>query len=110
MESGLGPGGTFIWGCFGGLLAFLFMFALPWLISLWRAAGEPELPGSARISVFLGIFVIVIVLGGGVALAIGDAKEVKHAIAYGMGWQTFIRGLTSAGEEYLGSSGDDLGG
>jgi len=87
---------TFEWGCVGDAVAFGLVFALPELRKLWAAnTGFPPLN---RLAVALAIGVTFIALGGAAAVLVGDAKEAKHAIAYGLGFEStlggFIKGAT----------------
>lgn len=80
---------SFAWGCLGGFIAFLVVFALPEV--------RKALAGGATLNVTLVGLVLVVVLGamfvslGGLAaMFIGDATSYKHAMAYGLSFEAIF--------------------
>ena len=82
---------TFLWGCAGGGAAYLLVFAMPELRRLWNT-GAP-MPPISRVVVALMLAAVFITLGGVAAVIVGDAKEAKHAIAYGLGFEALLGGV-----------------
>ena len=81
---------TFVWGVAGSFVAYLAVFVLPELRSLLEQ--EKSDVGSLRVTVFVAIMLAMIIGGGLLAVAIGDASEPKHAFFYGAGWEGFLKG------------------
>lgn len=82
---------TFLWGCVGGGAAYLLVFALPELRKLWNVG--PPFPTAGRIVVAILLATVYVMLGGVAAVIVGDAVEVKHAIAYGLGFEALLGGV-----------------
>ena len=82
---------TFLWGCAGGGAAYLLVFALPELRNLWNQ--QIPFPSMGRVIVALLLAAVFITLGGVAAVVIGDAREAKHAIAYGIGFEAILGGV-----------------
>lgn len=93
----MGPLDTFIWGSIGGLIAYLFVFLLPWAMALWRSSATLQFSGS-RFFLALLIAVVFVGLGGAAAFLIGDAPQPKHAMAYGMGFEGILGGVIGSAE------------
>jgi hypothetical protein len=49
-----------------------------------------------RVLGLAGMFVLYVLLAGGLAVAVGGAREPRNAIFYGMGWEAVAKGITSA--------------
>jgi len=84
---------TFLWGGVGAGISYLAIFILP---ELRRLLENDEPISKRRITLFVCILAVMVVGGGGLATVIGDALLPKHAAFYGAGWQTLIKGSSSA--------------
>jgi hypothetical protein len=86
---------TFLWGAVGGAAGYALVFLLPWLTAV--AKGEVSLDFSwTRLLGVIGLFFVYISLGGVAALLVGEASEIKHAIAYGLGFEGVLKGAAEA--------------
>lgn len=78
---------TFLWGLGGAALGYIALNILPILTA--------EIEGKeVRVQwgwLFAALFIYVLV-GGLLAVVIGDATSPKHAAFYGMGWNTIVKG------------------
>lgn len=75
-------------------MALLVTQLLPWGISLAKGREfHPTWPRSLGALVVLLIFLLA---GGVVALLVGGATTPKHALAYGLAWQSLFGGLLQA--------------
>lgn len=83
---------TFVWGSFGGLVAYLLVFVMPELRSMLQTG----VGGVNRVQLVAFVLLLVLypLLGGGLALLVGGATEPKHAIAYGAAWESALKGLS----------------
>jgi hypothetical protein len=81
---------TFGWGCVGGTIAFVAIFALPEVRAAWK---EKDFNFSLRGAlVVVGLLALQAALGGAVAVLVGDATLAKQAIAYGVGAEGIVGG------------------
>lgn len=80
-----------MYGALGAVCALFLAQVLPWGFNLVRGREfRPTWPGS------LGALIVLVgfILGGGViALMVGGATTPKHAVAYGLAWQSLFGGL-----------------
>ncbi len=77
-------------------MAFLGVFLLPWLNAGWEVDKTISF-SKERFLLVLALMLVFWFMGGGVALFIGGATEIKHAIAYGLGWQATMSGVGEGG-------------
>ena len=83
----------FLYGCVGGTITFLIAFALPELRAASQA-NDLHPPGVLKALVILGYALVLIALGGGAAVLLGDATSAKQAVVYGMGAEGILNGLS----------------
>jgi len=88
---GLSVGATIAYGAIGAIVAFILVQVLPWGQALLR--GQQFSPTWPKTLGAVVVLVGFIVGGGFVALVVGGATEPRHAIAYGLAWQSIIGGL-----------------
>jgi heme A synthase len=82
----------FFYGCLGGAVAFTVIMLIPELRATWRQKSFGDWTRAAVFTItFLGI--LQILLGGAVALWLGDASTVKQAVSYGIAAETLVGGL-----------------
>jgi hypothetical protein len=87
----LAPLLVFLWGCVGGLLAYIVLFALPELLRAYYTTKTRKTPVTKLvIAGLIGLFFIA--LGGGTALLLGDVNGPQEAIAYGLAGEGLIAG------------------
>ncbi|GAB3083922.1 hypothetical protein GCM10027080_37110 [Pedococcus soli] len=87
----LAPPLVFLWGCLGGLLAYIVLFALPELLRAYYTTKANKTPlRKVVIAGLIGLFFIA--LGGGTALLLGDVNGAQEAIAYGLAGEGLIAG------------------
>ena len=81
---------TFVWGVVGGGMAYVAAFVLPQLPALMeKGIGWP---GWRILASYVVAAFVFTAMGGGVALWIGGATQYKHAIAYGLAWESLLKG------------------
>lgn len=85
---------TFFWGVVGGLAAYIAVFVLPNLRQVLDSGVNHV--NRVRLIGFLLVAIVYPMMGGIVALAIGDAMHEKHAIAYGVAWESILKAGTVA--------------
>jgi len=83
---------TVLWGSVGGFVAWIVVFALPELQAIW-VGGEDVHITLGRVLVAFLIAAGWVALGGVAAFLVGDATEVKHALAYGIAAEGIVGGL-----------------
>lgn len=81
-----------LYGCLGGAVAYLAIFAFPELKSGQFSKDNFDLNRRAVVRLLL-IFVFYASLGGFAAWFAGDATVPKQAVAYGIGGETVVIGL-----------------
>lgn len=83
---------SIVYGCLGGVVAYLAIFAFPELKSGRFSKDNFDLSRRAVIRLSL-IFIFYVGLGGFAAWFAGDATVPKQAVAYGIGGETVVIGL-----------------
>lgn len=86
----LSGGSTFLWGGLGGAAGYLLTIVLPRVNEM--VEGKRPLPDRLQVVGLLVLAAVHFALGGVAAMQIGNATAVKHAISYGLGWPTALRG------------------
>jgi len=77
----MGSSATFIWGCVGGLIAYVLVFVLPELAHMIET-GKFRVDFTAiRLVGYVGMLVAYVALAGGVAILVGGADQAREAIA-----------------------------
>lgn len=87
----LSASATFLWGALGGLAGYAVAFLLPWMSQLARGEIQLEVTWGRLLGLF-GVMSMYVGLGGVAAVLVGDALEVKHALAYGLGFEGILKG------------------
>jgi heme A synthase len=87
----LSPLAAFIWGCFGGAMAFTVIMLIPELRATWKQKEFDNWPPKG-ISLAIALGVAQVLLGGAVALWCGDATTAKQAISYGIAAEALVGG------------------
>lgn len=83
---------TFLYGCLGGAIAFVAVFALPELREIYKTTGA-QIPPPSKLIVAGLILVALVILGGAAAVLLGDATQAKQAIAYGVAGEGLVGGI-----------------
>lgn len=90
MDTNLSGTATVLYGCLGGFVAYIAVFAIPELRDAWEKKDfNFSLKGAIVISL---LALLQMAIGGFVAGFLGDATIPKHAIAYGLGAEGIIGG------------------
>ena len=88
---------VFLWGCAGGAVVGLALYALPWLVYLRRMDRLEFSWGEAWVTLLLVLTIAVI---GGVAALIPSSVDTRGgAIKYGIGSQAILKGIVSGARE-----------
>lgn len=91
QSNAMAPPLVFLWGCAGGLLAYIVLFALPEVLRAYYTTKSHKTPASKlMLAALIGLFFIT--LGGGTALFLGDVNGAQQAIAYGLAGEGLIAG------------------
>jgi hypothetical protein len=75
----------------GATVAGLVVQALPWALRLSRGE-ELNLTFTKVLGTAL-VFIIIAICGACAAYVIGGATKPKHAVAYGLSWQSILGGF-----------------
>jgi hypothetical protein len=87
---------TFWWGCLGGLAAYTLVFVLPEVRHLAETGRFATTFTPGRVTGLVLLVFLYVAMAGLAAVLVGDADQPKQAIAYGMGWETLLKGVSTA--------------
>jgi len=87
----LSTGATFLWGSLGAVVTFLVVFVLPEAIVAMKGRSTRAL-SLVNVVAALVVALIFIIVGGVVAVVIGDVTDAKQALTYGLGIEGIIGG------------------
>jgi hypothetical protein len=82
-------------GCVGGLAAYTFVFVHPEVRHLAETGKFTTTYAPGRIVGLVLLAALYVGRAGLAAVLVGDAEQPKQAIAYGMGWETAFKGLST---------------
>jgi len=69
----------------------MLVFFTPWMRDLHKSQKVEFTLHWPRLLAALGLFAAFVFLGGSAAIFIGGATQPKHAISYGLGWETVLK-------------------
>ena len=101
----MSAGSLYGWGCLGGAVAAVFIYAAPALIqaAIW---GEMENMTPKRALYILGTVILLAAIAGVVPLIPDGVDTRGEAIAYGLAAQTILKGLIAGGKEAIRPPGN----
>jgi hypothetical protein len=73
----MGSSATFLWGCVGGLLAYVLVFALPEFAYMIETGAVRVDFTLLRLVGYAGMFVVYIALAGAAAVLVGGADQAR---------------------------------
>ena len=89
-----------MWGAVGEAVAYVAVFVLP-RVRMYVEKGITW-PGLPRLLGIMFTAVLYIGMGGLVAFLVNEATLARHAVAYGIAWESLFKATTSAANATAG--------